>query len=716
VEDLLYHKVDDTALGLVRFAVDTIYVTQASGSIQRGIDAATAGETVYVGAGTFTERLIINKPLTLRGANANVPFGSRGAETSVQCTGALSGYPMMTVQADNVTINGFELYGPGSNNAITSENNPIGRSNLTFTFNHVHDIGTTRGSGNIYGFHYMLAGDTPSDIAVTDNLFENIGNATALLGHAGAIYFGQSISTGTLDDVLIERNVVQNVAVTGADKNCWGIVIGVGWNSTGTATDLIIRNNAVSGISGGYAAGIALGGNTPGARVSNNTVSDVTSATHPEATAAVLVETNTGAGTSVITANDLSGATCGILNKTAFAVTAVSNWFGSATGPASDLNAGGIGAAVVNVGGGSVDASPWLSSGSHDNDSVLGFQPAADAGVFYLPASLVFTQQPGGAALGEALNPQPIVTVYDEIGQIATQFVGTVTLALEDKPGSGTLDGTKEKNATAGVVVFNDLSIGTDGGAGYTLLASASPLSIESAAFTINNPPPVLAAMSPIFKPAGSSEFTLTVTGSGFVPSSQVTWNGSVRSTTYVSGSELRATIAASDVAAAGTAAVNVSSPTAASNGALTFTITPSAQASEVWVDDDWTGYGVAGGKTWVTTPSGRSRAPSTAWQTAHDSCECRHLHGSGVRAQQGVRPHRRDGAGWFSAAVDRGANCHRPSRKRHGLAHRKPALPCRNGCVAALAQECESRGCCQLRVRRCGTLCGRPRRQRTRL
>ena len=59
----------------------------------------------------------------------------------------------------------------------------------------------------------------------------------------------------------------------------------------------------------------------------------------------------------------------------------------------------------------------------------------------------------------------------------------------------------------------------------------------------------------------GSSGFTLTVNGSGFVSSSTVNWNGSPRATTFVSSSQLTAAIPAADVSNAGTARVTVSSP-----------------------------------------------------------------------------------------------------------------------------------------------------------
>ena len=41
-EDLIYHKLDNAALGLVTTDASNLYVTTNSGSIQRGIDAAGA--------------------------------------------------------------------------------------------------------------------------------------------------------------------------------------------------------------------------------------------------------------------------------------------------------------------------------------------------------------------------------------------------------------------------------------------------------------------------------------------------------------------------------------------------------------------------------------------------------------------------------------------------------------------------------------------------
>jgi hypothetical protein len=70
------------------------------------------------------------------------------------------------------------------------------------------------------------------------------------------------------------------------------------------------------------------------------------------------------------------------------------------------------------------------------------------------------------------------------------------------------------------------------------------------------NQPLVPDAASP-----GAPSFTLTVNGAWFIPASVVNWNGSPRATTFISSSQLQATILASDIAAASTASVTVVNP-----------------------------------------------------------------------------------------------------------------------------------------------------------
>jgi phospholipase C len=75
------------------------------------------------------------------------------------------------------------------------------------------------------------------------------------------------------------------------------------------------------------------------------------------------------------------------------------------------------------------------------------------------------------------------------------------------------------------------------------------------------DPIPSITQLSPVtVQPAGSA-YTLTLTGTGFTANSVVNWNGSPRTTTFVSKTEVTAAILATDITKAETASVTVSNP-----------------------------------------------------------------------------------------------------------------------------------------------------------
>lgn len=93
----------------------------------------------------------------------------------------------------------------------------------------------------------------------------------------------------------------------------------------------------------------------------------------------------------------------------------------------------------------------------------------------------------------------------------------------------------------------------------------------------VGAPGPVTAALSPASVAPGTAAFTLTVTGTNFQPGATVRWNGTPRTTVYLSATQLTAAIRATDVAAAGTASITVANPDGGvSSPALTFAITTS--------------------------------------------------------------------------------------------------------------------------------------------
>ncbi|MCX6618374.1 MAG: Ig domain-containing protein [Acidobacteria bacterium] len=115
--------------------------------------------------------------------------------------------------------------------------------------------------------------------------------------------------------------------------------------------------------------------------------------------------------------------------------------------------------------------------------------------------------------------------------------------------------------------------VASAGAATVTVSGGAS----GSATFTINNPAPVVSALSPASATAGSPTFTLAVNGSNFVAGSVVRWNGSGRVTTFAGATQLTAAILAADVATGGTPLVTVFNPApgGGASNSLPFTINP---------------------------------------------------------------------------------------------------------------------------------------------
>jgi len=96
-------------------------------------------------------------------------------------------------------------------------------------------------------------------------------------------------------------------------------------------------------------------------------------------------------------------------------------------------------------------------------------------------------------------------------------------------------------------------------------------------------PLPVISSLSQTSVTAGSPTFDLVVAGNSFVPCSAVQWDGVTQPTTFVSSTQLTATIPAADffTAGPGTTARNVNvtvftlAPGGGSSGAILFTINP---------------------------------------------------------------------------------------------------------------------------------------------
>jgi hypothetical protein len=309
---------DDQNVATSSLTVPTIRnVPSVYATIQAAIDAASSGDTIVVAAGTYDENVVVNKALTLEGANAGTDFGSRAAESIIA---PASGLPV-SITADDVSLNGFEITAPTNNYAVNFGNT----SNVSLTYNYIHDVATSVASGNVHAIIYTMGNDPSATVSATvsDNLIENIASSSLTGASAAAIGILQSTSTGVLTGLTIDRNTISNVAVNTGNwptgKIAYGIIVNIGSGgfatSTGKAVNVSIQDNTISGLSGFISTGIGLEGNTENATVSGNVVSNLSGrklavkAGGGYDLSAVKIENNRYAGTVSITNNSLQTET-----------------------------------------------------------------------------------------------------------------------------------------------------------------------------------------------------------------------------------------------------------------------------------------------------------------------------------------------------------------------------------------------------------------------
>jgi hypothetical protein len=212
---------------------------------------------------------------------------------------------------------------------------------------------------------------------------------------------------------------------------------------------------------------------------------------------------------------------------------------------------------------------------------------ASDGTLIYTDSGLVWNPATGQQISAYALGSEPVMdSVIPDASSGKTYFLNTfpsmsvlafdqTSLVQTASLSFGSFGQTTAPSGTQlvrwgsnGFALRGLIPPATDSGA--ILLFTSSIVSGNNL-----NATPVAGSLTPASTPAGGADFTLTVTGSNFVPGSTVEWNGSPRLTTMVSPTQLTATIYASDIAAMGSAQVTVVNP---GNGggisaALPFTI-----------------------------------------------------------------------------------------------------------------------------------------------
>ena len=165
------------------------------------------------------------------------------------------------------------------------------------------------------------------------------------------------------------------------------------------------------------------------------------------------------------------------------------------------------------------------------------------------------------------------VKALDAMGAVVPTYTGTVRITTSDTAAKLPVDATLAQGVGTFIVTFTTTGNQTitasdtvgDATSGISSAVSVQPI-----------PVPRIASLSPGRTVSGGAGFNLIVYGSNFVLTSVVQWDGSNRSTAFVSSSQLTAQITAADIATAGAATVAVVNPApgGGSSNSATLTIT----------------------------------------------------------------------------------------------------------------------------------------------
>lgn len=215
--------------------------------------------------------------------------------------------------------------------------------------------------------------------------------------------------------------------------------------------------------------------------------------------------------------------------------------------------AGTLNVTVTNPapGGGTSNALPFTVSGTNPAPTETSLQPSVATS--------------GGGAFSLTVN--------------GTNFLSTSVVSFNGSPRATSYVSTTQVTAT---ILASDIA---SGGSYAVTVSNPTPGggTSNALALAVNNPTPAITGLQPSSVNAGSAAFTLAVNGTGFIPASTVTFNGSSRTTSFVSATQLTAAISAADVSAVGSASVSVTNPApgggAAAAASFAITAAPAAQA-----------------------------------------------------------------------------------------------------------------------------------------
>lgn len=318
-------------------------------SIGAAVAAASAGDTIAVNGGTYTESVVVDKQLTISATRGTTVIPGPSYDNA--------GFKLA---AEDVTISGFTI---GNRSAMSGTVAIDVSSSTGATIDDVILVNNQRGI-SLSGAHDV----TITDSRLTDNNGSGPDNNAALWGDAvdGLTVTGSTFTGHT--NTAINLAGSQDITIRG-NQFVDNANLAVIWGDT----DVTIADNLgtlmrSSGVYLNHSTNVSVTGNDLTARggisaVSVNNVDGANTAVTVSGNQLHGFERGVGIGANalaadgdlVATGNDFDATLFGVRNASDKQVVAQGNWWGDASGPAE---AGGTGVSAF----GPVDYSSWCSN------------------------------------------------------------------------------------------------------------------------------------------------------------------------------------------------------------------------------------------------------------------------------------------------------------------------------------------------------------------
>jgi hypothetical protein len=336
------------SLGLVTAAPiladgNVIYVPDDYGTIQEAIDAASDNDTVIVAAGLYEENIVIDKSLTLQGAQAGVDARTRsGAETIIEPDNEEIGISILTAASRVVVIDGLTVQNGA--HAIATPEFGLMAANITVKNVRVLHPGDF-GISLTFTINATVERCYVQDAKVAINAGAVLpAPPTVAIFRDNEVVNSEFGITGYLGDSLIEGNLIRDFANGG---------VGI----SAQFLDTKIRNNTVSGYVDG--AGLSFEKSHHDRPVSENVTVQGNNFTGNLHGIYVWPDQTEVEGITVNFNNIVDNSWSGVWNEVGETLDATRNWWGDVSDPDHwESNPDGMGDVVR----GNVDFEPWLEA------------------------------------------------------------------------------------------------------------------------------------------------------------------------------------------------------------------------------------------------------------------------------------------------------------------------------------------------------------------